>query len=133
MLYLQHNSLRLNNTILKGPVHHLLITHHFHRNCQTHSLHRVLYDQPGHLLPDRQDPEDQPARLGNMTTDHSGSRTFRSVFIHPCCSSYRLASSLIQSNPVVHILDVWLQSRLVRGRRDRSTLDLKMSLLSSPT
>ena len=26
-------------------------------------MHRVLVDQPGHLLPDRQHPGDQPARL----------------------------------------------------------------------
>ena len=35
-----------------------------------------------------------------------------------------------RSNPVVHMLDVWLQSRLVRGRRVRSTLDLKISVFS---
>ena len=38
-----------------------------------------------------------------------------------------------RSNPVAHMLDVWLQSRLVRGRRDRSTLDLKISFFSSLT
>ena len=38
-----------------------------------------------------------------------------------------------RSNPVVHMLNVWLQNRLVRGRRDRSTLDLKISLLTSLT
>ena len=38
-----------------------------------------------------------------------------------------------RSNPVVHMLDMWLQSRLVRGRRDRSTLDLKISFFSSLT
>ena len=67
--------------------------------------------------------------------DHRGSRTFRSVFIHPCCisSSYSFVISLLQSNPMNHMLDVWLRSRLVRGRRDRSTTDLEMSFLSFPT
>ena len=41
--------------------------------------------------------------------------------------------SLVQSNPMDHMLDVWLQSRLVRGRRDRSIPDLEMGFLSSPT
>ena len=66
MLYLQQNSLGLDNTILWGPVQ--LFTHHFHRNCQTPNFHCVLYDQPGHLLPDRQHLGDQPARLAGR--DH---------------------------------------------------------------
>ena len=38
-----------------------------------------------------------------------------------------------RSNPVIHMLDVWLQSRLVRGRRKRSTLDLEIRFLFSRT
>ena len=52
---------------------------------------------------------------------------------HLCCSSYRFASSLVQRNPMVYMLDVWLQSGQVQGGRGRSTLDLKMCLLSSLT
>ena len=36
-------------------------------------------------------------------------------------------------NLEVHMLDVWLQSRLVCGRRDRSTLDLEINFFSSLT
>ena len=61
MLYSQQNSLGLDN--MKGLVHHLLIIYRFYRNCQTHNCHRVLHDQPDHLLPDIQHPGDQPARL----------------------------------------------------------------------
>ena len=38
---------------------------------ETHNCHRILHDQPGHLLPDHQHPVDQPARLlgqDNMIT-----------------------------------------------------------------
>ena len=38
-----------------------------------------------------------------------------------------------RSNPVVYMLDVWLQSKVVRGRRDRSTLDLEISFFPSLT
>ena len=62
MLYLLQNRLGLDCTIRRIQSNHLLVTHHFHRNFQTHNLHRVLHDQPGHQ-PDRQHPEDQPARL----------------------------------------------------------------------
>ena len=48
---------------------------------------------------------------------------------HPCCYSYRLVSWLAQSKPMVHMLDVWLQCRQVRGRCDRSTLDLENVLV----
>ena len=38
-----------------------------------------------------------------------------------------------QPGTLVHMLDVWLQSRLVRWRWDRSTLDLEIGFLSSLT
>ena len=53
--------------ILKGPVQPF--THHsslLSKNC-----HRILHDQPGHLLSDHQHPVDQPATLleqDNMIT-----------------------------------------------------------------
>ena len=97
--------------ILKGPVQPFnssLITF-----IETHNCHRILQDQPSHLYPDRQHPGDQPARLtgqANMITV---------VSRLPCQSlSIPVAPRICTNQPgtVVHMLDVWLQSRLVRGR-----------------
>ena len=112
---------------------HLLITHHFHQNCQTHYFHCVLHDQPGHLLPDRQHLGGQPeryARNDHMITVVPG---LPGQSYPPCCTSslYRLVISLVQSNPMGHMLDVWFQSRLVWGRRNSSTPDLKWAFVLS--
>ena len=83
-----------------------------------------------HLLPDHHHPVDQPARLlaeDNMITVVPIPDS--QVSLHPPL----LLLVHARSNPVVHMLDVWLQSRLVRGRRDRSTLDLEINFFSSLT
>ena len=51
MLYLQQNILWSKKHNSQGPVEQFI-----HRNCQTHNFHRVLHDQLGHLLTDRQYP-----------------------------------------------------------------------------
>ena len=128
-------TVRTGNTILKGPVQPF--THHFHRNCQN-NFHHVLHDQSSHLLPVRQHPGDQPERLAghdHMITVVPGFPAQTSSTPCQCCTSsaYRLEISIVQSNPMGHMLYVLLQSRLVRGRQDRSNPDLEMNFLSSPT
>ena len=115
-------SKELDNTILKGPVQPF---------TRAHNFNRVPYDQPSNLLPDRQHPGDLNQRgWQDRTTCSQWFQDFQiSLSGHPCCSSYRLVSSLAQSKPMVHMLDVWLQCRQVRGRCDRSTLDLENVLV----
>ena len=96
---------------------------------ETHSYcHCILHEQPDHLLPYHQHLVDQPAKLpgqDNMITV---------VPRLPCqSSSTPVAPRTCTKQPGIDMLDVWLQSRLVRGRRDRSTLDLEINLFSSLT
>ena len=97
---------------------------------ETHNCHHILHDQPDHLLPDHQHPGDEPARLtgqANIITvvpRLPGQSSTTPVAPRTCTK---------QPGTVVHMLDVWLQSRLVRGRRDCSTLDLEIGFLSSLT
>ena len=90
---------------------------------KTHNCHHILHDQPDHLLPDHQHPGDEPARLtgqANIITvvpRLPGQSSTTPVAPRTCMK---------QPGTVVHMLDVWLQSRLVRGRRDWSTLDLEI-------
>ena len=97
---------------------------------ETHNCHHILHDQPDHLLPDHQHPGDEPARLtgqANIITvvpRLPGQSSTTPVAPRTCMK---------QPGTVVHMLDVWLQSRLVRGRRDWSTLDLEIGFLSSLT
>ena len=126
MLYFQKNwTTRLIQS------NHLHIAHLFHRKCRAHNSNRVPHDQPSHLLPDRQHPGDLNQRgWQDRTTWSQWFQDFQvSLSGHPCCSSYRLVSSLAQSKPMVHMLDVWLQCRQVRGRCGRSTLDLENVLV----
>ena len=90
-----NKTVRTDKMILKGP---LLILITF---IETYDCHRIIHDQPGHLLSDHQLPVDQPARL------------------------------LGQDNMIEVIPR--LRSRLVRGRRDRSTLDFEINFFSSLT
>ena len=114
--------------ILKGPGPALYSS--FITFIETHNCHHILHDQPDHLLPDHQHPEDQPARLtgqANMITvvPRLPGQSSSTPVAAPTCTK--------QPCTVVHMLDVWLQSRLVRGRRDWSTLDLEIGFLSSFT
>ena len=128
MLYFQKN---WTTRFWRVQSNHLLIAHHFHRKCRTHNFNRVPHDQPSHLLPDRQHPGDLNQRgWQDRTTWSQWFQDFQvSLSGHPCCSSYRLVSWLAQSKPMVHMLDVWLQCRQVRGRCDRSTRDLENVLV----
>ena len=64
---------------------HLLITHHFHRKQLSSYSSWSTWSSPSRL-PASSRSTSESARTGQR--DHSGSKTPRSVFIHPCCSSY---------------------------------------------
>ena len=113
---------RTDKMILKGPV----------QPFTQHSLSSKLIIVIVFFMINWSSPSRSPASSRSISEvartgqhDHSASQTPRSVFIHPL---FLLVYA--RSNPVVHMLDVWLQSRLVRGRRDRSALHLKISFFS---
>ena len=106
-----NRAVRTDNMILKGPVqsfthHSSLLSKLINNYC-----HRILHDQPGHLLPDHQHPVNQPARLlgqDNMITvvpRLPGQSSFTPVAPRTCTKQPGGS----------HAVYMWLQSRhLVR-------------------
>ena len=124
-----NRAVRTDNMILKGSVqpfthHSSLLSKLINNYC-----HRILHDQPGHLLPDHQHPVNQPARL--LGQDNMITVVPR---LPGQSSSTPVAPRTCTKQPGgSHAVYMWLQSRLVRERRDRSTLDLEINFFSSLT
>ena len=118
-----NRAVRTDKMILKGPVQPF--THHSPHSSKLIIV--IVFSMITWSSPSR-----SPASGRSTSEDRTTwSQWFQDseVSLHPPL----LLLVHARSDPVVHMMDVWHQSRLVRGRRDRSTLDLKISLFSSLT